>query len=812
MARPKKTKARRGGGYGPGSPDFVVATHQSSASQYRANYANTFSYIGFKQNEAHLTLTQEARNTEYLTSRRSNIKLRYNEIRFVSAGDMVQESLEIPNKDATDNGPNGTPPNSDPTSLGKKDVERDCRQWLSGIEQADQAREKQKGEEEGEKIETMPDVDSDPKDIFFIDREEEDPTEHMGAEIPTIALNMRSAPQSDSSEDEVVFTGRGRRSQQSPAHGSENLTLNPERGTSTQNGPSLAADEEEEEETEEEEDNDDNEIIASHQVSLSDNESDPAIIPTSELVLRQSGGSPEFISLKGKKKHSRARKPRKPTLPWDSDDSEILADYIANMMDDDTSDEDEDEDDDEHTGVGRVHIQDQNQSGHFSTKSWSSADLEDLNDLSSSEELPDEIGRIFSMRDRNESIQYLLTGVGQSTDEARWVRKELLTMPGASELIRQFEEHVMLNASRQELAPEPSSDLDEEDDEEEVDQDVEEDMKQDLTDEQMARLLQTQDSFGLGSNDLLLFDGDGDFDGFESISRSKFSYKRSLPQPRKRRNRNGHFPSASAFADVLDQDPYGGFDIMDFDRPSLKKKPKGRRHAHQYDFDLSDSDLADELQASWENDRNKKKAKKQEREELRAQGLLGAKPGKINMKAKYAEGMSIEDVKLEIRSFLASPSESLALPPMDKRNRKLVHEIANILSLKSLSRGSGTSRFPVLTKTSRTPVLEGQAAVYQVDRIFSSGRFMRRMDRSQRGAGGPKAVAKSRGGGGLKAASYMDGDVVGASAPEIGVENKGRAMLEKMGWSTGTALGPDNNKGILHPVVHVVKNTKAGLG
>ena len=31
----------------------------------------------------------------------------------------------------------------------------------------------------------------------------------------------------------------------------------------------------------------------------------------------------------------------------------------------------------------------------------------------------------------------------------------------------------------------------------------------------------------------------------------------------------------------------------------------------------------------------------------------------------------------------------------------------------------------------------------------------------------------------------MEGAVVGASAPEIGAENKGRAMLEKMGWSSG---------------------------
>ena len=74
----------------------------------------------------------------------------------------------------------------------------------------------------------------------------------------------------------------------------------------------------------------------------------------------------------------------------------------------------------------------------------------------------------------------------------------------------------------------------------------------------------------------------------------------------------------------------------------------------------------------------------------------------------------------------------------------------------------------------------------------------------------PKFPQAKRGKSG--AASYMDGDVVGASAPEIGAENRGRAMLEKMGWSTGTALGAADNKGILQPVAQVVKNSRAGLG
>jgi hypothetical protein len=57
-----------------------------------------------------------------------------------------------------------------------------------------------------------------------------------------------------------------------------------------------------------------------------------------------------------------------------------------------------------------------------------------------------------------------------------------------------------------------------------------------------------------------------------------------------------------------------------------------------------------------------------------------------------------------------------------------------------------------------------------------------------------------------------EGDIVGQHAAEIGVENKGRAMLEKMGWSKGMSLGTSETKGIVVPLMHVVKKTKAGLG
>lgn len=146
---------------------------------------------------------------------------------------------------------------------------------------------------------------------------------------------------------------------------------------------------------------------------------------------------------------------------------------------------------------------------------------------------------------------------------------------------------------------------------------------------------------------------------------------------------------------------------------------------------------------------------------------------------------------------------------MDKADRKVVHELASAFNLKSKSAGKGNSRFPILTRTSRTSVY--------VERNFNaieerlSRRFLPRRD-----VGGKKSSAGVKrvkaGGFNNASVSYRDGDIVGGSAPELGAENRGRAMLEKMGWSSGTALGALNNKGILQPVSHVVKTTKAGLG
>lgn len=281
----------------------------------------------------------------------------------------------------------------------------------------------------------------------------------------------------------------------------------------------------------------------------------------------------------------------------------------------------------------------------------------------------------------------------------------------------------------------------------------------------------------------------------------------SRPHSNHNKAKRNHFASATAFAEALESDPFYGFDIMDFNRPSLRNKTKGNQRA--FDLSLSDSELELQLERAWRNDREKKKTRKQKREELRAGGLLGRTANAPDLRAKYSSGFDVDDLRSELRSFLLSSKESLSLPPMPKHYRKVVHDMAGALSLKSQSRGKGSSRFPMLYKTSRTPK-HTQKTIAQVEKILSKPQFSHRGPKAR--TQNNKKLAKASRGRPTSSVSYMEGDVVGASAPEIGAENKGRAMLERMGWSSGTPLGAINNKGILLPVAHVVKNSKAGLG
>ncbi|OHE98571.1 G-patch domain-containing protein [Colletotrichum orchidophilum] len=262
--------------------------------------------------------------------------------------------------------------------------------------------------------------------------------------------------------------------------------------------------------------------------------------------------------------------------------------------------------------------------------------------------------------------------------------------------------------------------------------------------------------------------------------------------------------AADRFANEIDD-----FDYMDWNRPALKsKKGKGARGKVPV-FDVSDSELEGKIQAAWKNDRLKKAERKKERQALRSLGLLGKHANPEDLRVKYPHGMGLEQIADELRTFLLGTHPSLTLPPMDNHARKVIHELASKFNIKSKSTGSGDQRRPILHRTFRTAKFADEVFDIAIARV--GRKYFPRNDTTLRAAA-QRQSARRGGAGGHAGVVYRDGEVVGGSAPELSQENKGRTMLEKMGWSSGTALGAMNNKGILQPVVHVVKRSKAGLG
>ncbi|CAO2656199.1 Nn.00g050020.m01.CDS01 [Neocucurbitaria sp. VM-36] len=448
--------------------------------------------------------------------------------------------------------------------------------------------------------------------------------------------------------------------------------------------------------------------------------------------------------------------------------------------------------------------------------SWDSHMLQDFADISTSSDVMDTIVRILSKRTRNSGLQYLCVYDGSVTDDARWLPSTFLKSVAERQLIRAFEEKALLREQQQDnsdsMDDEGAKDEavvdDDDDDDDDGDDDDDDDDDDEFDDETIARVLQKQEQLGLGSDEVLLYAGDDFFTSPSGTKATSFGRPNKKRQARVRGSHEHTFPSASAMADALAMDPYGGFDIMDTERPSLKPKKKGRRG--QMPPELDDLDLNEQLQSAWAADRAKKRLKKAEREELRQQGLLGRKGKGPNLKVKYQGGLEMQDVVEEIREFLFGGMQSLALPPMDAHRRATVHQASRYFNLTSRSRGDGLDRFTVLSKTSRTRTWTDD----EFDAVIERKGFLKRLQGPlhTRDARPTKGATVRHGGARVRPQTgYRDGETVGADAPELGPENRGHALLKKMGWSKGMGLGAVDNKGILQPIPHTVKTNKAGL-
>ena len=301
---------------------------------------------------------------------------------------------------------------------------------------------------------------------------------------------------------------------------------------------------------------------------------------------------------------------------------------------------------------------------------WGSADLEDYDEISTSNEILDGIDKVLPKRERLSGVQYLITGAGSTIDDARWLPVGLLNRQGAESLVQKpgkpgtldhFLDSSNASGARLALDEQVAQDLQEDLDDKEGER-----VKARMIDEQLARLLSKQEELGLGSDDLTLLDGGDVGTDSQEESRLDVPWERAVnyrvpTQWNETNHARTNSTSATAFAQTLDQDPYHGFDIMDRHRPSLQTKIKGRRG--KLPMELSDSELEQSMYTAWEKDRHNKRKQKQVREELRAQGLLGKK-NKLDLKAKYPDGISMTEVKKEIRDFLQSSMERCILPAL----------------------------------------------------------------------------------------------------------------------------------------------------
>lgn len=719
------------------------------------------------------SMSQEARNTER-HGNWSNTKLRDQKVAFVSAGNLTRQEVESEEAKETRE------------AAGKELIDEAVVQGKS-VDNADTAADT------AEIVENL-------GKAALSDRTE-DPVSHFSEQPPQTCGKPRQSFSSDVSE-EIIFSGRAK-----PAVTpltSSNPSSRPSRSPlskpqSTVTGVSLP----------------------SHSVLKTSSHLIPAARYTSSRRAVDRRGRPKIRQ------------------PISDSDEAIMQDYIDNMAADD-DDDDDDEDNNvvapspaakgnEHyrfyDGSAEANMKVQTRSQGLNPRKltgidqaidWDSADLEDFEDLSTTDEEVDEISQVLRHRTRPNGSQYLVTVVGQGASDAKWVLRQKLISQTAMSEIRIYEEiramkvqEISGDAETEEVDEESTDDGLEDliDEIESEDAENERIMRHTarMSDEQIARALAKQEELGIGGDELLLFndqmddDGEDDDDFLGKADFIPFSVKEHVSNrgktKRNRRDRD-NFPPAGAFADALEQDPYGAFDIMDFDRPSLRPKRKGRNLVDlPFELGVEDPELAAQLQSAWNNDREKKASRKREREAL----FL-----------KSAERSNPNAIKAEIRQFLAQETDTLRLAPMDSALRASVHRLAKALKLQSRSEGKeATGRLPVLTKTGQTPAYTINT-VWEVDALMNMRKFFPKQSGRTFTSVGER---RSRGGGGgfTSGATYMNGDIVGGSAPEIGTDNKGRAMLERMGWSSGMGIGATNQGGV-DVIKHVVKTTKAGLG
>ncbi|CCE79424.1 Piso0_001486 [Millerozyma farinosa CBS 7064] len=243
----------------------------------------------------------------------------------------------------------------------------------------------------------------------------------------------------------------------------------------------------------------------------------------------------------------------------------------------------------------------------------------------------------------------------------------------------------------------------------------------------------------------------------------------------------------------------------DFDIPntSLKTVGKGRHKTLDLDAYTLDDDIRDSLQERYQSRRMSKASRKKEKEDARIEEALQTN----DLLVKYPYTLHIRDIKNEFDSFLHDASrDSMSFPPLDPHGNKTLIKMASLYNLSSLRCGRPPKQYIKVSKNKRTFNYfvdhDRVKSVLRQRPVFNRTDQKKPREEKEK----EKQKHKSKGGPHVK-----EGDIVGGEAPEIGSNNIGRQLLEKLGWVKGEGLGTHGKKGISEPLVAKVKKSKTGL-
>jgi len=186
---------------------------------------------------------------------------------------------------------------------------------------------------------------------------------------------------------------------------------------------------------------------------------------------------------------------------------------------------------------------------------------------------------------------------------------------------------------------------------------------------------------------------------------------------------------------------------------------------------------------------------------------------------QYERLLSVHGLLKDFVAITSNDVESLALPPMNRTLRALVHQLARIYQVNSRSTGGGARRFTILYKdqNSTSPdavkldkffrhaevaLLVGDSDQDDFDDLdVSSSRSRARTKKKEKH--GPSRLHEN-------SKRFLANRSVGEGAKPIHQSNVGNKLLRTLGWSGG-GLGKDEN-GIVAPISMRIKTDKCGLG